>query len=178
MQHFSSLTSNPKWGKLVLINVEGKMSERGAKAAEVVQVLTAARQTISDPKHWVKEAFCSGGDSESVDVLDYGDFAEGERVRYTKATNFCALGAIRRNNVRAIGFSHEEAEHALAAFSPCKGSDDAVSVYGYNDAPRTTHADILALFDLAIEQQCKIVREEAEKEWTNWPDDSHLPDEG
>ncbi len=42
----------------------------------------------------------------------------------------------------------------------------------FNDDEKTTHDDVMALFDLAIEEQCKIVREEAAK------DDPNLPDQG
>jgi hypothetical protein len=37
----------------------------------------------------------------------------------------------------------------------------ARDIYEFNDGNRTDHKDVVAAFDLAIEQQCKIVREDA-----------------
>ena len=40
--------------------------------------------------------------------------------------------------------------------------DDFSSVPEFNDANETTHGDVVAAFDLAIEEACKIVRKEVE----------------
>jgi len=144
------------------------MSERQVKAAEVVKVLTEAKRTISDPRSWIKDHFAFGysdGDEELSEDAEY------EEARYLGSQRFCALGAIRRNNPRRVGQPHEEAEQALGECSPIPAKHTyETRVYAFNDSPETRHEDVLALFDLAIEQQCKIVREEAEK------DDSHLSD--
>lgn len=138
------------------------MTERGARAAEIVQILTAARATISNPENWIKEAFW-GRDYGAPIASSFTDVVSD----YEGATRFCALGAIRRNNPRGIGSAHLEAEQALALASPNAGFSHEESVYEFNDMEHTTHADILAMFDLAIENQCRIVREEAEKDDPN-----------
>lgn len=129
------------------------MSERGAKAAEVVQVLTAARQTISKRENWMKGEFCNkghrGGCANDYEISD----------------QFCAIGAVRKAN---RGLMHLPAEKAISM--AVAGTEETFFTPMFNDSPTTGHQDVLAKFDLAIEQQCKIVREEAEK------DDSHLPD--
>ena len=73
----------------------------------------------------------------------------------------------------AIGAIHKVAHHSTPLWVPALHAlEEACGEWppSYNDRRSTKHADVLAKFDLAIEQQCKIVREEAEK------DDSHLSD--
>lgn len=141
------------------------MSERQVKAAEVVKVLTEARQIISAPRNWTKghwrvydeDKFCPASEEEAYLVSD----------------KFCSLGAIYRRNPNKIGEIYEPAVEALASVVPHRfydSHDKRATVFSFNDSASTSHEEVLAAFDKAIEQQCKIVREEAEK------DDSHLSD--
>jgi len=79
-----------------------------------------------------------------------GDFARNSRgngvsVVSRTATCFCAFGALQAN---AVG-------HAASYIAACDILEACLpekSVVSYNDHPTTTKADILALYDRAIER--------------------------
>jgi len=96
------------------------------------EVLIAARAKISDPANWIKGYFAN---DEHGDVL-YND---------PDACRFCALGAVWH-----LGVSSDlevEADRMLDKAAKARGFD---SVIHYNDAPTTTHEDILSLYDEVI----------------------------
>ena len=94
--------------------------------------LIAAKALIDTPEKWRK------GDYGSVN------------------TCMCALGACRAAIYGTTEYNHRAdwhgddtaAAHALNAALPVSGSMFGVS--DFNDAPETTHADVMALFDRAI----------------------------
>jgi len=111
------------------------MSKRGAKAASLVKTLTEAKQKISEPSRWCKyELFDISG-------------------------RCCAVGAIYKTTGENLNAYHNAVD-ALEKGLP--GIYDHVP--SYNDRNGTKHADIMALYDRAIEKQCEIVRKEAEQE--------------
>ena len=134
------------------------MTERRVKAAKAVQDLTEAKDVIQNPSNWMKNKMCNGGDNGAGDC------------DYDMSDRFCSLDAIRK--VRRHGWMEAQDALSAAAPRPKHSSPDPYYVAAFNDEPSTTHADVMALFDLAIEEQCKIVREEAAK------DDPNLPDQG
>lgn len=89
--------------------------------------LIAARALIDVPQKWVKGV----------------DFGHGR---------LCAMGAVgRATNQPMGGFRWSDCENALIKALPSKTRGHAGhSVVVFNDAPKTTHADIMALFDAAI----------------------------
>lgn len=99
----------------------------------VLILLTAARNLLADPKHWTK------GSSART--------PRGTRVPtfHPQATRFCSVGALVR-----CGENDLEARALLTmAAQTLTGRD--VSVIGFNDSRRTTHDDVLQMFDLAIQ---------------------------
>jgi hypothetical protein len=117
------------------------MSKRQVQAAEVVKVLTEAKKHIDAPEKWCKNMMHSNNEQKS-----------------------CAIGAIHK----VIGHDTPLWNLALDALGKAIPGDPWPP--NYNDLPSTTHADVMSAYDRAIEMQCEIVREEAEK------DDSHLSD--
>ena len=98
------------------------------------EALKAARALIADERNWIKG--------------EYDREVEGR-------TCYCADGALMFAT-DGVGvplegegnwFAYEGARRALAAHAP----RTAHGVINFNDAPDTTHADVLAMFDKAIE---------------------------
>jgi hypothetical protein len=103
----------------------------------VKAVLIKSRQLIEHPDTWTKGHFC---------VLVT---VEPETWRY------CAKGAIGESS-RELPCNLFDAQWGatveLAKAVPCFDRDRSFcgNIYDYNDAPTTTHADVLAWFDRAI----------------------------
>lgn len=95
---------------------------------EVLSVLEEAREWLDDPERWLQGRLCS------------------ENILVTDAGKTCAWGAILRS--ARGGDAVFEAERVLSV--ACGGDTRIGSVIRFNDDPRTTHADVLALFDRAI----------------------------
>jgi hypothetical protein len=101
------------------------------------QILRAARETIADPKHWTQGAYARDKHGVPVDSL------RGE------GCTFCTFGAVR-HVVAKENAEYFEAEVALDSSVPRDGMGATIGAINFNDAPTTTHADVLALFDRAI----------------------------
>ena len=97
--------------------------------AEVVEVLRAARAKIERPECWTKRALARDALGHPI------------RPEQDEAFCYCTLGAICSVN----GYQADAIDF-LRDFVPGKKR----SLGDFNDDPRTTHADILALFDRAI----------------------------
>lgn len=90
-----------------------------------IEILKKARELLSDPTHWMK-----GGCNAS-------------HVR--EATAFCAWHAICK--VNAPDYSEKlDNSTILLAFNFSR----LIYLFGWNDAPERTHAEILQRFDEAI----------------------------
>jgi len=93
------------------------------------EALVAARELIADERNWIKE--------------DYNRVVDGRQC-------YCADGALlaaRRAPLLEEDFldlPYSLARRALSSASPIG------TIIDYNDAPETTHADVLAMFDRAI----------------------------
>lgn len=115
-----------------------------------VQVLEAAREKIKGG--WTQGAFAR--DAKGTPLYP-GEFLRGEC--------FCAAGA-----VRACAFYYDTQRDALyalnsalvliggvsasaAVMSEYGAGTDAGDVYMFNDTPRRTQAEVIELFDVAIE---------------------------
>jgi len=105
---------------------------------EDLLALRKARSALIDPRKWVKGAF--------------------HTTVETEVPGHCMLGA--------LGFL---AEYSCSTFMPGVSylRDCVGDITAFNDALSTTHADVMAAFDLAIEQ--------ATKDWLahRWPTISH-----
>jgi hypothetical protein len=100
------------------------------------QVLIEARAKISSPAHWTQGAFAR-------DV-----FGEPVRAYSTRACKFCALGAV---NVVTPGDDDAKARFGARVLLGDLTLDTAhVGVLEFNDG--VTYAEVLALFDRAIER--------------------------
>ena len=112
-----------------------------AKAAKIVDILTRARAAISDPGDWGKGSWESDGRACALGAID--------RV----------TGTLGHNEVN--GDAYDALGRIASKIRPQPNYElEWCAVWRYNDDANTTHADIMALFDLAIEEQCKIVRGE------------------
>lgn len=96
------------------------------------EILTQARDLISDPARWTRGV--------------YARDAEGRETasRSESAVCWCVHGAIRKvtGSVYDTLFSGRYAQAALP--------EGYSEVHEFNDDPKTTHSDVLALFDRAI----------------------------
>lgn len=101
-----------------------------------IEILRTAREMIRDPRNWCQHALARDGHGRQLDRIDCGD-----------AKAWDASGAVLSayGLPRWVGPSWE-AYAALAHFLPPN-----VALAQYNDAPGRTHAQMLALFDHAIE---------------------------
>jgi len=96
--------------------------------------LVNARELISEATSWGKHSIARSNEKG-------GGVSVG--AKHPDADCWCALGALV--NVCDSEIEIEEARLALGAFVPHG------NVVFYNDAPERTHADIMALYDKAIE---------------------------
>jgi hypothetical protein len=105
------------------------------KINTVEEALITAKALIADPKHWHQGSFTKGTLPDHELPEDYCMCAWGTLEwlnRYTRCLNYDLRG---------------KADLALIAALP----DASGWVPVYNDNPKTTHEDIMALFDRAIE---------------------------
>lgn len=119
-----------------------------------VEILEKARALIADPKHWTRKALArnSAGQSLTDSELDL-------------ATCFCSVGAIRKISPGCVptpargdaGCFLWEAINENVAHD---GDKRTIAVW--NDDVKTTHADVLAMFDRAIQMaRAKLAESEA-----------------
>lgn len=93
-------------------------------------ILVRGRQLIEDPRHWTKGRFAR--------------YADGQEAFYAspEATCWCSLGAV----FKAAWEFQESRYDAHSALQSCLGGK--MTVGQFND--RSTHAEVLGLFDRAI----------------------------
>ena len=103
------------------------------------EILTEARELLSDPARWCKGGLAFRADGVACDARG------GDAVRW------CALGAMHR----AAG--DEERDQRTPSFAAAwEATNSAAGARGFwlisdfNNAPETEHADIMAFFDEAI----------------------------
>ncbi len=123
------------------------MSDNPPKVPDVVIVLEGARALIADPQNWTRGCLAANENGWPCGPEEPG------------ATRFCAIGATWASAERAeragldpkrAAVARVRAELALYAVAPLVPG--LTSVQSYNDRPQTTHADILQLFDRALER--------------------------
>lgn len=105
---------------------------------DATKLLVMARERITEPEHWTQGAW-------------YIDQC-GKRTPFHKdAYAYCALGALHAGE--ADDEICEQAYYYLlcAVYDVGIELPDLVTITGFNDAACTTHADVLALYDRAIE---------------------------
>ena len=106
------------------------------KSADLLAVLTKARDLISAPESWTKG--------------QYARDASGEAVVPTSpaAVCFCSWGALDR----AVGgmFTPKATEAVRLIIVGLEREDDYGALSRFNDALGTSHADVLEAFDNAI----------------------------
>ena len=104
---------------------------------EVLAALRGARALIAHPDNWIKGA--AARDSESKEV----------ETESANATCFCTVGALHKSLL--VAGKGENVELYMEARSQLiRQSPDNRGLVYFNDAPTTTHADVLGMFDRAI----------------------------
>lgn len=99
-----------------------------------LEILTAARELITDPAHWTQEVYAKNAKGRQVSPLS------------RSAVCFCSVGALDRIvSRRSKSDWGVEAFNALVNELVKKGHQ---GIAGFNDTH--THAEVLALFDAAI----------------------------
>ena len=98
------------------------------------EILIAARAKIDKHQRWCKGAFSKDHNGEEVSPVS------------VNAVRFCALGAIRAVTPDPLGRSEARAALRLAS-----GYGRNEIIFELNDHPKARHADIMALYDRAIE---------------------------
>ena len=102
----------------------------------VNQLLIKAKEVISKPENWTKGEFARLEDGTACNL------------RRSDAKCFCTLGAIIKiaDKERYSNRDKIDAVAEIAKFSP-----DYRCVPDWNDSEMTTHANVMAAFDKAIE---------------------------
>lgn len=102
---------------------------------ETKMVLSKARGLISEPECWIQGQSARNSRGIAVDVAD------------KDAVAFCAYGAIYRARLD-LGIEKSYAVRTLRDYLP-RGWQNANGLMNFNDTG--THAEVLALFDSAIQ---------------------------
>lgn len=136
-----------------------KLSHRGQQAFKAVDVLRRAREAITSRERWIQ-----------------GNLFRPRDMNNPEMDTVCAMGAIAKVTGRPREYPRYQPEAVSALASAIYPhldnqdrrreyyNDDTASVVTrFNDADTTSHADVLAAFDLAIEQECKVLQKEAKK---------------
>lgn len=113
------------------------MSER--LPVDKLTLLRAGRALIADEKRWIKGQYAVNENGyDSIDPLS--------------AAGLCSVGALWGAQVAHSATDGEmiEARRALDARVPITINDTPIPVINYNDRPRTTHEEILRVWDDAI----------------------------
>lgn len=96
-----------------------------------LKVLVSARELLSDEKRWTKGASARDATGDDVDP------------RSERAVCWCVVGAVVKST---LGMLHQE-----AALNQVHDVVDE-PIPEFNDAPTSTHADVLRALDAAIER--------------------------
>lgn len=102
------------------------------------EVLTRAKARIATPERWTKGTYARDESGEPADSYS------------ARAVCWCMLGAVFADVIDGIAI-----EHAICLPHPIEDALKAanggeVRFAHFNDAPETTHADVLAVLDRAI----------------------------
>jgi hypothetical protein len=128
--HFLVNPAEPVTGKLLPIPV--CHPDRGGESVDsTIAVLNRARVLIADERHWCRGAFARS--RAHIPVRPYSFFAR----------RFCAIGALKRAACELL----LPTQNAYLALEWQAGR----RVEGWNDDPKRTHTEVLALFDAAID---------------------------
>lgn len=104
------------------------------RQSEVLALLRAARELLSDERRWTKQTMAR--DRWGITI----------KVDSTAAASFCSLGAIERSKT----FDEDALVACEALEQVIYDHQQELSVSEYNDHDKTTHADVLDRFDEAI----------------------------
>jgi hypothetical protein len=110
----------------------------------VLEVMKGARKILLKYQ-WIQGTYAEQKDGQSVDPGN------------PDATGFCLLGALvraeGRDSYRAHGTAHSLAEDKLVQLIPAK--QEQPSVADWQDEPKRTKKQVLALLDRAIRREAK-----------------------
>lgn len=102
---------------------------------DVKSVIVRAREILSDPKHWIKSTYARNLVGDSVLATS------------PHAVCWCSMGAlwkafdeVGKNTTRMEAYTFLQ-----------KNLLENEDIAGFNDNPDTTHSDVMAAFDRAIE---------------------------
>ncbi len=112
----------------------------------VLKALIKAKQLISHPENWTKGSFAIDENGHQV------------MPNSKDAVAFCALGAVKRATRSGVvtTFVADVCVNTLVRSLPDR-KPYRYFISEFNDHPEIGHADVLGLFDRAIEEQRKIV---------------------
>ncbi|MGO7308731.1 hypothetical protein ACCS91_33290 [Rhizobium ruizarguesonis] len=102
------------------------------------EILTAGRELLSNPDHWTKGVLARDKKGESIGPFD------------PKASCFCTIGAIHK----VVGPQQSELKRQVVGYLiEALDTVHKVSavVSAFNDHPKTSHEQVLELWDKAIE---------------------------
>ena len=122
----------------------------------ILDTLRGARGLIYDSDHWLQEIMARDAIGDCVDPADMN------------ACEFCAVGAIYASCWNAdLGHDGERVLDALRDFLPreyrSRDCDSENAIFAFNDNAATTHAEVVKVFDAAIDELA-ICEAEAEAE--------------
>jgi hypothetical protein len=106
--------------------------------------LTRIRTVLSNPSHWTRHCLAQHPSGNAVRFDDIADPS-------TPVSCCCLVGAA----IRTSGVLHTIARERVCdpTYDVLHRATSTNFLAAFNDNPKTTHADILAALDLAIEQE-------------------------
>lgn len=118
-----------------------------------VEIVKAARELISDRAHWAKGYYAGLGKNPETDAV-----RDSVDPMHEGAVCFCSLGAVRVSARRAGASGNTAEKDFCTAVVGCvpknyvktHDSEEFALVADFNDAPETSHEDVLGAFDCLI----------------------------
>jgi hypothetical protein len=118
--------------------------QRRAEKKAALKTLTGSRKLLSKPERWTKGAYYGNKASGN------GGKADGF-VNHEDAFTYCAIGAIRKVDGPGERAAKKLLALAISALYYKNKRTTEDRVFRFNDKKNTTHEQILAAFDKAIE---------------------------
>lgn len=109
-----------------------------ASSKSVVDILSATRNLLSDPKAWIKGAYANRDDAWITGAPAWAN---------PNAHCWCLSGAAQRSGAKLL--PKQDEPDAFGFIERAIG--EGALIPEFNDDPSTTHADVLAVLDRAIE---------------------------
>lgn len=116
------------------------MLSENYSVGQKLALLNGVKRLLSDPKHWTKETYARDANGLKVDEL--GD----------NACSWCIAGAARKVAREEVAIPTYNAETVITNVLRDEAQCIDEAVHKFNDAPTTTHEDVMNALTCAIKK--------------------------